>query len=109
MISNQQEFKMLILLAVNCSYSRLKLSVISRRQTRGSEQNFHLKFQKLSKQTQDQFKPDSRQGKDFIQFHLGLPRKLATQTIVTLPNIPDKIFKCAEGDHPAHPLARWSE
>jgi len=71
--------------------------------------NFHPKLQKLSKQAQDEFKPDSGQGNDFVQLHLGPPRKLATQTIVTLPHVPDKIFKRAEGDHSAHPLARWSE
>lgn len=31
------------------------------------------------------------------------------QTIVTLPHVPDKILKGAEGDHPAHALARRSE
>lgn len=35
--------------------------------------------------------------------------KLVIQTIASLPHVPDKILEGAEGDHPAHALARRSE
>lgn len=35
--------------------------------------------------------------------------KLVIQTTASLPHVPDKILEGAEGDHPAHALARRSE